>query len=375
MLPAAGSTGTACRRDDRPAMGGADMTERFFVAFDYDVLRASRHDGAGTTALRRDTAVIEIPAVRSADLAVAYRVEHRRDLGPGRHPILRHAGRLWWPLVDTTLEPRTARDFLNELRAGRSDLFVRRSLDHLFLEPRRRRQVIHNGRDDALAAVHRNAGNLLIVDDGLYAAGGVPLLVKTFRGLRRIFIASTGADRAVAAPAGTLRVKPALGHRGIVDYALCRYIFYMPGHPPGPPEQTEAIARRWAGIDGIAIEIVDGEVVDWEMVCVDAAFRIAWTAMNRSIPRTRPEGFELLRARFVEACGAANDDCLTLARYRALQGFMKLFEWARPKPVAVSDALEPVRQALFKAALSGRFPDPTPEPWTEDDVAALARLV
>jgi hypothetical protein len=351
------------------------MSEMFHVLFDYDVLRAGRHGRPATTALRRGTAAIEIPAVRSADLAVAYRVEHRRDMGPGRHLILRHDGRLWWPLVDTTLEIRTARDFLRALCVGRSDLFVRRGLDHLFLEPRRRRRIVHDGHDGALAAVCRNAANLLIVDDGLYAGGGVPLLVKTFRGLRRIYIASTGADRAVAAPAGALRVTSALGHRGMVDYAICRYVFYLPGHPPDPPELTAAIARRWAGINGIAIEIVDGEVVDGEAVCIDAAFRIAWTAMNRSIPRTRPEGWETLRAQFVEACAAANDDCLTLARYRALQGFMKLFEWAKPKPVAVSDALEPVRQALFKAALSGRFPDPAPELWlTDDEAAALACL-
>ena len=146
-------------------------------------------------------------------------------------------------------------------------------------------------------------------------------------------------------------------------------------YPPDPPEQTEAIARRWGDINGIAIEIVDGEVVDWEMVCLDAAFRIAWTAMNRSISRTRPEGWKTLRAQFVEACAVANDDFLTLARYRALQGFMKLFERAKPKPVAVSDALEPVRQALFKAAFSGRFPDPAPEPpLTDDEAAALASL-
>jgi hypothetical protein len=203
--------------------------------------------------LRRATAAIEIPAVRSADLAVAYRVEHRRDMAPGRHLILRHDGRLWWPLVDTTLivETRDARDFLRELHAGCSDLFVRRGLDHLFLESRRRRRIGHDGHDDALAAVCRNARNLLIVDDGLYAAGGVPLLVKTFRRLRRTYIASTGADRAVAAPAGALRVTFALGHRGDIDYAICRYLFYLPGDPPGPPELTAAFARPWTGLDGI----------------------------------------------------------------------------------------------------------------------------
>ena len=134
---------------------------------------------AGTTPLRRGTAAIEIAAVQSADLPVAYRAEHQRDLGPGRHSILRHDGKLWWPLVDTAVpDIRTARDFLRDLRAGRCDLFVRRGLDHLFLESRRWRQVVHDGYDETLAAVQRNARNLLIVDDGLYAAGGVPLLVE-----------------------------------------------------------------------------------------------------------------------------------------------------------------------------------------------------
>jgi hypothetical protein len=98
--------------------------------------------------------------------------------------------------------------------------------------------------------------------------------------------------------------------------------------------------------------------------------------MNRSIARTRPEGFEPLRAQFVEACGAAGDDRLTDARYRALQRFVKLFGRAERRPVAVSECLEPVRQALFMAALSGRFPDPAPElSLTDDEAAALACLV
>ena len=348
------------------------MTERLFVPFDYDVLRAGRHGGAGTTALRRATAAIEIPSVRSADLAVAYRVEHRRDMGPGRHLILRHDGRLWWPLVDTTLETRTARDFLRELRIGRSNLFVRRGLDHLFLESRRRRRVIKDGHDDALAAVWRNASNLLIVDDGLYAAGGVPLLASASDGIR---IASTGADRAVAAPGGALQIKPAIGRRGGIDHAICRG-FYLPGYPPGPPELTEAIASAWSDYDGIAIEVVDGEVVDGQVVRIDAAFRTAWTAMNRSIPRTRPEGFESLRARFVEACGGDGDDRLTAARYRALQGFVELFVKADLKPVAVRKCLQAVWRTICAVKISGGVPDPEPElSLTEDEAAALACLV
>ena len=83
-----------------------------------------------------------------------------------------------------------------------------------------------------------------------------------------------------------------------------------------------------------------------------------------------------MRAQFVEACGAAGDDRLTDARCRALQRFVGMFEHAERKPVAVSECLEPVRQALFVAALSGRVFDPAPElSLTDDEAAALACLV
>ena len=352
------------------------MSERFHVYFDYDVLHAGRYGRAGTTGLRRATAVIDIPTVRGADLPVAYRVEHRRDMGPGRHPILRHNGQLWWPLVDRTLivETRDARDFLRELRAGRSDLFVRRSLDDLFLESPRRRRVIHDGHDETLAAVHRNARGLLIIDDGLYVAGGAPLLVDTSDG---VHIAGTGVDRAVAAPAGALRINPANGQRGGIDHAICGGQVYVPGYPPDDPMLAEVLASRWTDVDGIAIEILDGEVADLLVVRIDAAFRTAWRAMHRSIPRTRPEGFELLRARFADACGPdGDDDRLTAARYHLLQDFVELFVKAEPKPVAVSDCLRPVWRTISAVKISGRVFDPPPEPpLTEDETAALACLM
>jgi hypothetical protein len=79
------------------------------------------------------------------------------------------------------------------------------NVDYLFLRFRRERPNAHDWHDTALAAVHRNAANLLLVDNELYAAGGVSLLVDAFG---RICIASTGANRAVAAPAGALRTSP-----------------------------------------------------------------------------------------------------------------------------------------------------------------------
>ena len=98
--------------------------------------------------------------------------------------------------------------------------------------------------------------------------------------------------------------------------------------------------------------------------------------MNRSIPRTRPEGFELLRARFVEACDGDGDGRLTAARYRALQGFMELFATAEPRPVAVSECLNAVWRTISAVVISGHVLDPAPElSLTEDEAAALACLV
>ena len=347
------------------------MTELFHVLFDYDVLRAGRNGRPATTALRRATAAIEIATVRSADLPVAYRVEHEPDMGPGQHLILRHGGRLWWPLVERTplQENKTAADFLRDLRTGESELFVRRGLDHRFFEPRRRRRILHDGQADALAAVHRNAANLLIVDDALYAAGGVPLLVHAFHGVRESCIASTGINRAVPTPAGALRIKPALGHRGGMDLAISTGFFYPRGHP----ELRAVSMRARFGFARIAIDTFDGEPVDPLVVRVDAAFRTAWTAMNRSTPRTRPQGFEALHARFVDACGPDGDDCLSAMRDRALQHFVELFGDAERKPVAVSECLNAVRVTIRNAARSRRFREPALS-LTDEQKAALACL-
>jgi hypothetical protein len=344
------------------------MSELFQVLVDYDVVRAGRHGRPATTALCRGAAAIEIAAVRSVDLPVAYRVKHRRDLGPGRHLVLRHGGKLWWPLTDTTfpLKTTTASNFLRDLRAGKSDLFVRRDLDHPFRKGRRWRAVIHDGRDEAVAAVHRNAANLLIVDDGLYAAGGVPLLVDDVDGSIRI--ASTGANRGVAAPAGALRIKAANDHWGGRDRAIS--ICFRVPNSPGFARWLQPYRLR-----GIAIETLDGDIVDPVAVRVDANFRAAWVAMNQSIPRTRPEGFENVRAEFAEACALAEDDHLTAARYRALQRFVELFGAAEPKPVAVRAYLYIIRQTISDE-IEGGVPDPRPKlSLTDADEAALACLV
>jgi hypothetical protein len=182
------------------------VTETFFVPFDYAVHLAGRH--GGKTALRRDTAAIQVPSVRADELQVAYIVRHRDDLGPGRHLVLRHQGRLWWPLADASfpLEIKTARDFLIDLRAGQSELFARPLEDHEVRDYRRHR-ILHDEHDAKLAAVHRAAKNLLIVDDRLYACGaGVPLVVDASWGVR---IAGTGDDRvSPMAPTGGPEIRP-----------------------------------------------------------------------------------------------------------------------------------------------------------------------
>jgi hypothetical protein len=271
-------------------------------------------------------------------------------------------------MVERTLlgDVRVARDFLRDLRAGKSDLFVRRPLDHLFLGSRRGRPNVHDGHDTALAAVHRNAAILLRVDDELYSAGGVPLLVDAFG---RICIASTGADRAVAAPAGALRIKPANGHMKASDLAICRGRLYT----PGSIDLEIAMERRPFKFHGVRIKELDGDAIDTIVVRIDAAFKTAWWAMNRSIPRTRPQGFELLRAQFAEACGADGDDGLTAARYRALQGFVELFATAERRPVAVSECLHNVQWTVSAAADLPCVLPPQLE-LTDEEAAALASL-
>src|SRR5690606_13830797 len=196
----------------------------FIVAFDYEVVRLRRYGGTGLPSLRRDTTAVEIMTFRKADLPVAYRVRDRRRLGWGRQSIIRHHERLWWPLVDSSYSwsIKTARNLLQALRAGRSDLFVQRSLNHHFAG--RNIHLVLDGHDETLANVHRCAGDLMIVDDKLYAAGGAPLLAELFGNIR---IASTRPNRGVPPTTGSLRVRAANDHAGGLDHALCRGRFYV----------------------------------------------------------------------------------------------------------------------------------------------------
>ncbi len=163
-----------------------------------------------------------------------------------------------------------------------------------------------------------------------------------------------------------------------MDLGICRGGFYLPGYPPGPRALADAIAARWSNIKGIGIETLDGDAVDPFVVGIDAAFRAAWTAMNCSIPRTRPEGFAMLRAQFVDACGSAGEDRLTAARYLALRDFVALFDQAERRPVAVSECLEGVRRTISAAARFNRFVGLSPAglhpPLTASEEAALASL-
>jgi hypothetical protein len=348
------------------------MTRFFFVPFDYEVVRAGRGGRAGRPVLRRDTAAIKIATLQRAVPPVAYRVKDERELGARWHLILRHHGKLWWPAVDKfwwqagngQLVPmKDARHLLRDLREGNSDLFVRRGLDDPRLKVRGQGIMLRDGREDALAEVHRNAKNLRIVGDCLYVAGGVPLLVEGYG------IADAGADRVVAGPAGALRIKPANSHRRDPDLAIIRRRFYV----PGSPELTAAMRRRPYYFRGVRVKTLDGDAVDRDVVRLDAAFRTAWRAMNKSIPRTRPDGFATLHDLFADACGPGDDDRLTAARAAALRGFVALFDKARPRPVAVSECLFDVQRALGEVKVPELLPPPAP-PLTASEEAALASL-
>lgn len=320
------------------------MFETCLVPFDYHVVLAKRYRGPTATVFRRATAAIEIEKVRSGDVEIAYRVKHERDLGRGWHAVVRKEGKFWWPLVDTMCVSsiRTARDFLRELRSGQSRLFLRRPF-YLDRGASDRRAVVSDAYDRTLANVQRTAKNLLIVDDRLCAAGGIPIIIASYGKLR---IASTGADRAVPEEAGDLRIKAANGHHGGTDLAVCRGRFYL----PDSRELAEARTQHPLAFHGIGIETLHGDEVDPLVLRIDAAFTTAWTAMNRSIPRTRPQGFTGLREEFVAASGSTGGDYLTLARHRALCRFVELFGQAERIPVAVSECLAAVRQTIALAS-------------------------
>jgi len=291
---------------ERPRTKGLDMNETFLVDFDYQVLTLRR----GTRPkplLQRGKAAVEVQTTAACDVSVAYWVQ-ARNLNAGRHAVMRHQGRLWWPLAERG-SGRGPRDFLRELRAGESDLFGRPARD-VRPEHTRLRRVIDDGHDDTLAVVRRRARDLLIIDDSLYAAGGVPFLVRTF-------VDSTPAHRSVPAPFGEIRIRPGDGE--VQDWAVCHGRFHLPGH--APPKAAPMWSRYAAERARSWIETVDGDAIDPIELRIDAAFRSAWNAIVRSPARTRPPGFEGLRARFAGLCGPEGGDMLTSGRYCALQTF------------------------------------------------------
>jgi len=349
------------------------MFETFLVPFDYAAILQGRPRGAKRTASCRATAAVEIEKVRAEDVEIAYCVKHEGDLGKGRHEVVRKDGKLWWPLADTALIVWTkdAGDFLRELRSGQSDLFVRGGEAARFRQENvKQRQVVRDTYDETLAELHRSAKNLLIVDDRLFAAGGVPMVVE-YGGVR---IASTGNDRG-AAPRCDLRVKPANGHNAGVQLAICRGRFYL----PDSPELDRAIKNRPFDFRGIRVDTIQGDEVDPLVVRIDAAFRTAWIALNASIPRTRPLGFARLHATFSEACGSSGGDRLTAARYFALWGFVDLFDKRDGIPVKVGECLDGVRRTLALASgldlSAGTLSADSAPTLTEDEDAVIASLV
>lgn len=288
------------------------MSETFLVDFDYQVLTLRRRSTRPKPLVRRGKAAIEVQGVSASDVRVAYRVQ-AWSLGDGRHAVIRHQGKLWWPVADRPSR-RSPRDFLRELRAGDSDLFGRplRDVRH---EPERRRHLIHDGYCDTLALVGRRARDLLIVDDGLYAAGGVPFLV-------RIFLDSTPAHRSVPAAFGEIRIRPGDGE--VQDWAVCHGRYYLPGHPP--PKAAPVWSKYAADRARLWIETIDGDAVDPVQLRVDAAFRTAWKAIRPSPAKELPPGLERLQEGFAQLANSDGSMMLTAERYCALQSLDRFCE-------------------------------------------------
>jgi hypothetical protein len=138
---------------------------------------------------------------------------------------------------------------------------------------------------------------------------------------------------------------------------------------PGSPEFNAATGRR--PFRGARIKTVEGEAVDRVVVRLDAVFRTAWRAMNKSTRSPRPDGFAALHAVFADACGPGDDDRLTAARAAALRGLLALFENASLRR-AGRGWLFDVRRALSEVEASELLRPPPP--LTENDEAALVSL-
>lgn len=275
-------------------------------------------------------------------ISVAYQIRVGTD-GMSFNVLL-HRGRLFWPLRYINPPRWSATDPLEDLREGRLDLFCAKrhgiQLVDFERDPGIRRVVWS---DQTSVAARVNAAleqNLLLVGTELYAAGGVPLVVKfVSEGTEASAICSSGADRH-GDPASSPGLALTVGgfHMPGVQAALASGSFSI-------PRKTTKSPRR-----GPSVRVYIDHPVDWLELRIDAAFRLMWGDVKQLRCQGDDGPLADVYSRFIEALDG-NSQTLTAARCEALQALRLSYE--RFFPVYCAEFGAVLDDTLRDAAAAG----------------------
>ena len=273
----------------------------------------------GRDAVFQDVAPLVIEGVAEA-VEQAYVIEE----GRGRHrrcfEVLRYRHRLWWPLQT---QDRGEHQILEDALAGEINLFG----ENLLLEdpPTVEQDLVtwfeSDERDHTLAQMQGKCADLLLVDERLFAAGGIPMAALISRKFR---IVSTGADRSGRPLLSGLAVQP--GRHGLfqTDYAISAGKFWDP-----TKSEFDQAYRRSRQSEDVRPKVyaTSPTEIDLFEVRLDAAFRLLDAALLIPFDAKKPKQFHDLCALFERALVPGAD--LNRRRITAAHACLRVFgsEW------------------------------------------------
>jgi hypothetical protein len=298
------------------------------VPFVFEAEALERRCRKSRRKLYRSLASVEIERIVAAE--VAYTVE----VGPDEAvDVLLHRGRLMWPLkYSAPFRSLRTGDMLQRLLNGELDLFsdgkLATTVASLENDPSNRK-VIWSGEDEARAMVARKISTCAVVDDELFAQGGVPILVGRNPGIYPIIsVASSGASRSAELHINGLAIQPGGFHQWELQEALFRGTFsiHFADDKEVPKSYPRVTAHYKHSTDSVDLRI-------------DAAFRIVWEDIKK-IPASNDSAFEWIRSKFKDALSASLLN-LSEARCKALHAIL----------ASSYDIPSPTRRVVLQAIL------------------------
>jgi hypothetical protein len=226
-------------------------------------------------AVLRDSAPLGVVADPKEGIRQAYWIEDRRSCR--FFPVFRYQDRLWWPL-----EMQERHVMAEEALGGTINLFG----DDLLEDDVRSvdEEVIawwdSSDHKITVRGMQAKCADLMVLDGGLYAAGGVPLVAYVSRKFRVI---STGGDRSGRPLITGLAIQP--GRHGLfeTDFAITAGKIWM-AHEAAFEEAYRRSRLRERGKP--VVDQIEPSTVDFFQVRLDAAFRLIDRIGDR-----KPSGF------------------------------------------------------------------------------------